>query len=66
MKKILILLTLVAFVVAVPMAAVAAVKCCADGKVMDVADKAACDKAKGKVVKDAAECKPAPAPAKPK
>ncbi len=62
MKKILILLTLVAFVVAIPLASVAAgVKCCADGKVTEVADKAACDKAKGKVVKDAAECKPAPA-----
>ncbi len=62
MKRFLVLITILAFVVAVPLASMAAgVKCCADGKVTEVADKAACDKAKGKVVKDAADCKPAPA-----
>ncbi len=59
MKRFLLLLTILAFVVAVPLASIAQdkVNCCMpDGKCAPVA-KADCDKAKGTVVKDCKDCK---------
>jgi hypothetical protein len=63
MKKLVLLVALLAFVAAVPMMAMGQapaadkVKCCVKaGDCKDMA-KADCEKAKGKVVKDCAECK---------
>lgn len=65
MKKLVVLVALMAFVVVVPLALAAEkpaapaadkVNCCVDKKCTPMA-KADCDKAKGKVVKDCAECK---------
>ena len=57
MKKLVLLVALLAFIVAVPMAmAQDKVNCCAAGKCTQMA-KADCDKAKGMVVKDCKECK---------
>ncbi len=57
MKKLVLLVALLAFLVAVPMAmAQDKVNCCADKKCTQMT-KADCDKAKGMVVKDCAECK---------
>jgi len=66
-KKALILVALVAFVAAVPLGALAAekttkeapmVNCCVKGDCSKMT-KADCTKAKGKVVKDCKDCKPA-------
>ncbi len=63
MKKIVVLVTLLAFVCVGSVALAAAAKdqvCCKDGKVLTVKDPADCAKQMGKMVpKDA--CKPAPA-----
>lgn len=64
MKKIVLLLSLFAFVAAAPMAGVSfagakepkKVKCCVKGECKDMT-KAECKKAKGKVVKDCKACK---------
>ncbi len=57
MKKVVLLMALLAFLVAVPVAmAQDKVNCCVAGKCAQVA-KADCDKQKGKVVKDCKECK---------
>jgi len=65
MKKLVVLVALMAFVVVVPLALAAEkpaapaadkVNCCADKKCTQMT-KADCDKAKGKVVKDCKECK---------
>jgi hypothetical protein len=57
MKKLVLLMALLAFLVAVPMAmAQDKVNCCVAGKCSQM-DKAECEKAKGTVVKDCAECK---------
>lgn len=59
MKKILVAMSLAAFVLSAPLAMAAEMKvdCCKDKKCSKVADKAACDKEGGKVVKDCKECK---------
>jgi uncharacterized protein YxeA len=63
MKKILVLVMLLAFVLAVPMTMAAEkkattdkVKCCIKGDCKDMT-KAECTKAKGKVVTDCKKCK---------
>jgi hypothetical protein len=63
MKKFLVIVALLAFAGAVPMAMAAEkkakeVNCCVKGKVEKLS-KADCKKAKGKVVKSAKQCKPA-------
>ncbi len=73
MKKLLVLLTLAAFVFSVPLAmaadqaptgvkaggekAPAKVNCCIKGKCSQVGSEADCAKAMGKVVKDCKDCK---------
>jgi hypothetical protein len=72
MKKLLVLLTLAAFVFSVPMAMAAGetpgaakagdkpaakINCCAKGKCTQVGSEADCAKEMGKVVKDCKDCK---------
>ena len=71
MKKLIMLLTLAAFVIAVPFAMAAdqptlpkaagsdqpSINCCAKGKCNKVASEADCAKEGGKVVKDCKDCK---------
>ena len=56
MKRILVAISLAAFVLSAPLAMAADVNCCKDGK---CASKSAadCKKEKGKVVKDCKDCK---------
>jgi hypothetical protein len=56
MKKILVAISLAAFVMSGSMA-LAAVKCCKDKKCADAKTDADCTKGGGKVVKDCKECK---------
>jgi hypothetical protein len=72
MKKLVLLLSLLAFVVAAPMAMAAAKKekpmkinCCVKGKFKKNVTKEACEKKGGKEVMSKDECKPEPKPAKP-
>ncbi|MBI4966308.1 MAG: hypothetical protein HY913_23720 [Desulfomonile tiedjei] len=59
MKKLFVMMTLMAFVVAAPfaMAAKKPVKCCIKGQCEEKATKADCTKLKGKVVSDCKKCK---------
>ena len=57
MKKVVLLIALLAFLLAVPVAmAQDMVSCCVGGKCGQIS-KAECDKQKGKAVKDCKECK---------
>jgi hypothetical protein len=75
MRKLLLLLTLLAFVATAPLAMAQATKekpkkeekkitCCIKGKCEEGMTKAECKKEKGKVVKDCSKCKPAKEPVK--
>jgi|GEM_PF-1441200 len=70
MKKIIVLLTLLAFVAGVPMAMAAAkakeekINCCVKGKCKKMTEKK-CEAAKGEVVVDCKDCKKPEKPAKP-
>ena len=58
MKKVVLLMALLAFLVAVPMAiAQDKVNCCVAGKCTAGVAKADCDKQKGTAVKDCKDCK---------
>jgi len=74
MRKLLLLLTLLAFVVAAPMAMAQTkekpkkeekkITCCIKGECKEGMTKADCKKEKGKVVKDCSKCKPPKKPEK--